>query len=517
VKIEKESQRFRFSEAPIWEWQRSYYEQKGLRAWEGSQVPQYITSNPFIATAYAEIIFAFLQDLAARGVQHETITIVELGAGAGRLAHHILYKLCALKELAGIELPAFRYVMTDLAMENVMGWREHPSMQAYISQGLLDFACFDAMQDKELNLVVSGMNIRQGDLQQPLLLIANYFFDSIPQELIYIGEGQVFECDLLVELPQDVNTQEPAEMLEQMSLHYSYRAAPGYSSNSDPYSELIALYRAELEDSHILLPNAGLSCLERLGKLSLSGYMLITADKGDHRLDYWKYAEPPEFVLHGSFSLSANYHAIQYVLEQQGADAYFTAHHYKDLNIGMILMLENPISYVNTRLAYHRFVERFGPDDFFSLKEWSDSKVHQMELKQLLPFWRLGGYDAEFLMHAFPRFKYLLPDASDEEMSDLQSGIRQMWSAYYNMEHQAQLALITGQLFMEMFNYEDAKPFLEESLTATSDEHKATHLYELAVCCYELELEQEALSYARRVVELDPNHQDAAALLQSLE
>lgn len=517
MKIERQSQHFRFSEAPIWEWQRAYYEQMGLQAWEGRQVPQYISSNPLIATAYAEMIFAFLQDLATGGVRQEIVTIVELGAGAGRLAHQVLSKLCELKGLAGIELPAFRYVMTDLAMGNVMGWREHPSMQTYIDQGMLDFARFDAMQDKELNLVVSGLTVKQGDLQQPLVLIANYFFDSIPQELIYISEGQVLECDLHVELPQDANTREPVQMLEQMSLEYTYRTAPEYSTQSYPYSELIALYQAELEDSHILLPSAGLGCLERLGKLSRSGYMLITADKGDHRLEYWKYAEPPEFALHGSFSLSANYHAIQYVLEQQGAKAYFTTHHYKDLNVGMIMMLEETVSYVNTRMAYHRFVERFGPDDFFSLKEWIDPKVHQMELKQLLPFWRLGRYDAEFLMHAFPRFKYLLRDASDEEMLDLQSGIRQMWSSYYIMEHRAQLVLISGQLFMEMFMYEDAKPFLEEALTVTSDEDQTTHLYELAVCCYELESEQEALSYARRAVELDPNHQDAIALLHSLE
>lgn len=129
----------------------------------------------------------------------------------------------------------------------------------------------------------------------------------------------MFECDLLVELPKYAAEQKPAELLESMTLQYTYRSVPEYSAENYPYSELIALYQTNLEDSHILLPNAGLDCLERLSRLSRSGYVLITADKGDHRLDYWKYAEPPEFALHGSFSLSANYHAIKYVLEQQGA------------------------------------------------------------------------------------------------------------------------------------------------------------------------------------------------------
>lgn len=129
---QNESQRFRYSEAPVWDWQRAYYEQKGLQAWTENQVPQYITSNPVIATAYAEMIFGFLQDLSNKGKISETVTILELGAGVGRLAHQILLKLLELKEFAAIQLPPFRYVMTDLVAENVLGWQEHPSMQSFI-------------------------------------------------------------------------------------------------------------------------------------------------------------------------------------------------------------------------------------------------------------------------------------------------------------------------------------------------------------------------------------------------
>ncbi|KGP81880.1 MULTISPECIES: hypothetical protein [unclassified Paenibacillus] len=516
--MQNEGQRFRFSEAPVWDWQRAYYEQKGLHAWTENQVPQYITSNPMIATAYAEMIFGFLQDLASKGKTTETVTILELGAGVGRLAHQILLKLIALKDFAGLELPAFRYVMTDLVEDNVLGWRAHPSMQSFIDQGILDFARFDAIQDTELNLVVAGTVIRPGDLKQPLLLIANYFFDSIPQELIYVGEGEIYECDVLVQSSEPSSLySKPDELLENMTLSYEYRRAPEYSAENYPYHELIALYKEELEDSHILFPSIGLSCLERLNTLSESGYVLITADKGDHRLDNWKFAEPPEFVLHGSFSLTANYHAIQYILEQQGAHTRFTTHHYKDLNVGCMLMLDEPLGYVNTRLAYHRFVERFGPDDFFSIKEWMDDQVERMELKQILPFWRLGGYDAEFLIHSANRISSLLPDASDEEILDIQSGIHIMWSSYYAMERQGDVAFLAGQLLYGMYMYEDAKRFLELSLGADSRKQNSAVLYDLAVCCYELELEEETLAYTRKVLALEPEHEEAMDLLNSFE
>lgn len=515
--MHNEGQRFRFSEAPVWEWQRAYYEQRGLDAWTENQVPQYITSNPMIAAAYAEMIFGFLQDLAAKGKTSETVTILELGAGVGRLAFQIITKLIELREYAATELPAFRYVMTDLAMENVVGWRNHSSMEPYIQQGLLDFAPFDAMKDTALKLVVTGETIEPGDLQQPLLIIANYFFDSIPQELLYVGEGQIYECDLILSSAEEQLDLAPSEKLKAMEISYAYRRAPQYTAEMSPYRDVISLYEEELEDSHILFPAAGLSCLERLGTLSRAGYMLITADKGDHRLDYWKFAEPPEFVLHGSFSLTANYHAIQFTLEQQGGLACFTTHHYKDINVGCILMVEEPVSYVNTRLAYLREVDRFGPDDFFSLKEWFDQQIASMELKQILPFWRLGGYDAEFLFRCAERISNLLPDASDEEMMDIQHGIRSMWSSYYEMEKSGDLAFLTGQLFYAMYMYEDAKYFLEQSIQADKYNGNTVVLYDLAICCYELEMEKEALLYTRKVLALEPDHEEACSMLESLE
>lgn len=169
----KNKQRYRFSEAPIWDIQRNYYEEKGMRAWNNDQVPQYITSNPMIASAYAEMLFGFLLDRGHKGQCSEPVFIVELGAGAGRFAYHVLQELRQLIAYAGVTLPPFRYIMTDLAERNVTAWKKHPALQSYVAEGLLDFARFDAVHDTTLNLMVSGTTISEGDLKQPLILIAN--------------------------------------------------------------------------------------------------------------------------------------------------------------------------------------------------------------------------------------------------------------------------------------------------------------------------------------------------------
>jgi hypothetical protein len=510
-------QRYRFSEAPIWNIQREYYEQEGLKAWNNDQVPQYITCNPMIAAAYAEMIFGFLQDRANKGDSSEPVLIVELGAGAGRFAFHVLHELCQLIDYAGIKLPSFRYIMTDLAMNNVLAWKGHPALQAFIAKGILDFARFDAVHDTVLNLIVSDTTIGKGDLKQPLVIVANYFFDSIPQELLYVAEGQIYEADVIIEYPECKDSLKPSELLDQISLHYKHRRAPEYEHETYPYRDVIAIYQEQLEDSHILFPVAGLTCLERLNQLSQEGFLLITADKGDHLLENWKFAEPPELILHGSFSLTANYHAIQQVMEQNGALTLFPPHHYKNINIGCIIHMDTPMDYFQTRLAYRRCIERFGPDEFFSLKEWVDLNLDSMELQQILSFWRLGGYDAEFFIQSTKQVSRLLLDANDEVKQDIFRGIQLMWSSYYVMEQRYDIALEAGLLLFEMEMYGDSKRFLEISIYEDQEQIVSTVYYCLAICCFELELEEDALNYIRMLLKHEPDHEEALALLHEFE
>lgn len=510
-------QSYRYSEAPIWNLQRKYYEEEGQRAWNNDQVPQYITSNPMIATAYAEMIFGVLQDRANQGYLAEPVLIVEIGAGTGRLAYHVLHELVQLRDYAGIALPPFRYIMTDLAMNNVLAWKEHPALQPFIAEGLLDCARYDAIHDSVLNLVVSGTTIGAGDSTQPVVIVANYFFCSIPQDLLYVGDGQIYETDVSIEYPEQMDSLKPSEILSRITLEYEHRRAPEYEQETYPYRDVIAIYQEQLEDSHILFPAAALRCLERLNRLSPAGFILLTADKGDHLLDNWEFAEPPEIIMHGSFSLTANYHAFQHVYEQQGAIALFPPQHYRNLNVGCIIHTDNPMDDVQTRLAYRRFIERFGPDEFYSLKEWVDRRLDSMGLQQILSFWRLGGYDAEFFIQCTKQISRLLPEANDEELQDIHRGIEIMWSSFYVMPQRYDLALDAGLVLFEMDRYEDAKRFLEISVGQDPDEVVSTVYYCLAICCFELELEEEALHYLRELLKLEPEHEEAKALLNGFD
>lgn len=502
---------YRFSEAPIWELQRTYYEEQGIAAWQSEEVPQYITSNRVIAIAYAEMIFGFLQDRARQGHLSEPVTILELGAGSGRLAFQVIKELCDLRDYAGIPLPSFRYVMSDLASKNLAYWQQHSSLRTYVEQGVLDFAMFDAVKDSELNLTLSGSRIRPGDLSQPLLVIANYFFDSIPQELIYVEDHSIYECMVSLQLPDNTSNLSASDVLKRIIPEYHYRRAPEYEQEAYPYRELIELYSQKLEDSHVLFPFVALKCLERLRLLSQEGFLLLTADKGDHRIESWEYNEPPRLIHHGSFSLTANYHAIGHFCEQKGAITLFTSHPYNHLNIGCMLMLSDPSSYGLTRLAYRRFVDRFGPDDFFSIKEWFDANLDKMAIDQLLAFWRLSDYDAQLLLQSAKRLSNLLP-ACEEKWSDIRDGIHLMWEGYYPMEGNHDLALDCALLLYQMDMFKDALVLYERTQNTYSND--VSVIYEMAICYYEVGEEDAANEFAYKTLALEPEHEGAKELIK---
>ncbi|MNI65963.1 Tetratricopeptide repeat protein [compost metagenome] len=194
----------------------------------------------------------------------------------------------------------------------------------------------------------------------------------------------------------------------------------------------------------------------------------------------------------------------------------FTGHHYKNLNVGLILMLKEPDAHVQTRLAYRRFIERFGPDDFFSMKLWIDDNYDSMGMQQMLAFWRLGGYDAELFIQSAERISSLLADANDEELLDLQLGIQKMWDGYYPMPQKYDLALDTGLLLFEMDQYGESRRYLELSLEESEEEPVVTVLYCLAICSYELEDDEGALEYTRQALVLEPEHEEALDLLAAL-
>jgi hypothetical protein len=184
------------SRSKLWQLQRDFFAQKKLSAWSEGTVPHYIANNMSVARSYSQVLIGWLRDLSAEGLLDATqpIYVIELGAGAGRLAYHLTKQLFSRLDRSLLSSLKVVYVMTDFTPENIAGWRAHPQLQPLIAAGRLDFARFDAERDQSFTLLESGVTLDRASLRNPMAVVANYFFDTLRHDVFLIDQGKLSEC-----------------------------------------------------------------------------------------------------------------------------------------------------------------------------------------------------------------------------------------------------------------------------------------------------------------------------------
>lgn len=506
---------FRFSESPLWEWQRTYFEKQGIKAWQLGEVPHAITCSTVMARAYAAMVFAFLRDRARLHPGNtETVYLLEPGAGSGKLAFRVLKQLEVLCAQADEKLPAYCYVLSDFASANVDAWKNHPKLQPYIAAGMLDVALFDAVKDKELHLQYTGKHVTAGSLAQPLLLIANYFFDSIPQDLFYISSGKLHEVRVAFKAPETEEHVQTDAVQSGLQITYSIAEAPAAFYPEESFNTLLRHYTAVLNETHLFFPHTGIRCLQNLGALSREGFLLLSADKGEHREERLDGFDLPVPDRHGSFSFSVNYHAIKKTAEEQGAATLFSRYDYNKINVCGIVNVPQAKQYRNTINTYYTMLEDASPDDYHTLQEYLLEHAEQANIGQLLVYVRITHYDSDKFERIIPRLMQLAEDATPAEAGDLSAVAARVWDNHYPMGEKNDLAFQLGIIFYLADRNAEALHYFEQSLSAYGS--NAPVYYNMASCYFELEQPEQAAAYASRALELDAGHEGALFILSEL-
>ena len=190
----------RFSESSIWRSQKKYYNAKGISAWD-EDVPFYITSNPFIANQYALVLIRFMQDWIRKnpGSEAHPFYILELGAGTGQFGFYVLKALSTLRKKLSLASIRFQYIMSDMSNHAFDFWKNHNALRPFLDDGILDFAVYDLYHSESLELHCAQQKIT---IQNPLLVIANYLFDSIATDVFSVKDGKLFESRVTVKTPK---------------------------------------------------------------------------------------------------------------------------------------------------------------------------------------------------------------------------------------------------------------------------------------------------------------------------
>ena len=441
------------SQSPVWNQQRAFYEQHASEAF--AQIPHQAVDNPWVAAAYARVIAGFERDSVLDPT--EPLYVVELGAGAGRFAHGLA------RELGERTTQDFVYVMTDFAERQLEDWAKHPALE----HERFDFARFDLTQDAAPVLRRRGITL--GELANPLVVIANYVFDSVPADAFAVAAGALEEC--LV------------DVLDDLTLMYARRAVePGHYGDAD-LDGLLEHYRTSLDDTVFTLPLAALNTLRMFKRLANDRLLLLAADKALSTEEALGYREEPQPARHGgAFSLMVNFHALGHYARGHGGEMFHGGDRHAAIDVGAVVF--GP--HTETRAAYEDAIERFGPGDLAILSEGVENAADQLSVEAIVALLRLGGWDASTLHNVLAALLDQAAGADPATQEDLRHALFETYDRHFSVPGDPDLPFAIGLLLLfELQDYEDAIEFFEASL----EEHGHDPATEKNIALCEAELE----------------------------
>lgn len=511
----------RLSESLLWRLQRRFFDSQGVQAWTEGIVPHYITGNGWIADAYAKVVLGWLRDGAGAKSRRRIfldprhpVYIVELGCGSGRFGFHFFDRLLELLGRSSLGHLPVRYVLTDFTERNLAPLRDHPALQPWIADGRLDFARYDAAEESVIRLERSGEVLSPRTLRNPLVVIANYVFDGIPQDAFAVRGGRLFELLPVLTVPEEETDLDEPTILQRVEVAWEERPAPegGYEGYyGDP--ELDAVLQesaAGLKDSTLLFPLAAIRCLRHLAELADGRLLLLSGDKGYCREELVEGRGEPGLTLHGSFSLMVDYHALGRWFLHRGGELLCTSHLQSSLTVVAGLLGAPPGGAVETRLAFDEAIERTGPDDFFDLKVSFGKAYDDLIPEQLLAWLRLSGWDASVLLDVWPALMKHAGSLPGVLRLEIYRAVYEVWDHYFPLQEARDLAFHLGVLLCEIDCHGDALPFFHES-AAVYGPNPAT-VYNIGLCLFHLGHLEEARKQVDLALEEAPDFEPAAEL-----
>lgn len=458
----------RMSTSILWKLQRAAYCQFGPQAWSHKGVPFYVTSNPYTVRQYAHIVLGYLRDCMVPGAAtpldpSQVVYILDLGAGTGRFGFLFLKTLHELLSLPVLRKINICYIMTDISEQNLTFLQEHPYLQPFIKEGFLDFAYYHHEQKELLYLLKRKKILSTESLINPLILIGNYFFDTIPQDLFRVKDHRLEEGRISISVPEKkefgpLDSNNPV-LIPHMICRYDYvpiKNPNDYYAHFPILNDLLKMYMQEFDQIPFLFPIGAFQSIRYFSELSRGHFLLIAGDQGVGTKSQIAKSGEPKISLHGTFSIPVNYHLIA---------MYFRAH----AGIGLLAQFPDPqylvvvgvlggdISFFEeTLLAFQTHVNFFGPIDYLKIvncvEEWGSPS-----LDLVLLLLKLGNWDPMLFNAFFALIRQYLSKCSEETKFQLKAVLHNIWMNFYPITpDDSNFVTNLGVLLYEIGDYREA-------------------------------------------------------------
>lgn len=493
------------SESFIWHLQTEYYRSMGIDAWLSGMIPSRVTTNSRIALEYARLIAAYMNDRGASEFE-----IVELGAGHGRFGFYCATSLQQMTDNGLLPGITWRYTLTDVAERNVDFMSAHHSFRDLVDKKRVDFAVFDAGCDTEISLRFSNESIGSNTPAKNLIVIANYFFDSLPIDVWQINGGQTIPCWTEVHVDdnaQTTSTSDP-EILKSISLQWG--ASEGSSTYSDETNARRLSDMAQaVGNGTITMPIGGYRVLDTLSTWTNEPMMMLVTDKGYPAIKDYAGRKLPTIIQHGCFSFNLNFPALSHWFEDHQ---------------GYSLMPERGDGYTETAVYVSRMSARQTPrlfSAFDQLEQFNPAEYYEVirrcerakpRLLTCLGLLKLSAYDPQVFYQLRRLIRSNLGNSSSLQRSQLRAALRKIRRNYFPIEADIDNPFAIALVHQHLGDYAEAIECYNESILIHGEACRT--FVNQAMCFRKLGQNDQSIELLMQALKLDPKDEEASELLR---
>jgi hypothetical protein len=513
------------SQSLIWQRQRDSYVQRGLKSWTEDMVPQFITNNSFIAEIYARIVFGFVCDWlnlsqtdSEPPVPENPLRILELGAGPGKFSFLFLRQLETLLHSRNIPLGVVRYCMTDCSESLVHAWPLNKALSEFFEQGVLQCEVLDAGAEINSRFLRSDTSDSAADTRGPLVVIANYVFDSLPHDAFVIESGRVFELLQTTTARHQIGNNTAPTALS--SLQFSYNKVQTTSDRYDDpaWNNILDSYRRRLPGATVLFPSQTLKTLDAIAEFTDGAMLVLAADKGyvhEDSLLISPAAPTYEFHTANCFSQLVNFDAIAKYFESRGGEGFLPEKRSSNLHLCAFLSHQPGAQFNSTRDAIQQAHSSPGPDDLFALLAWLNPQMDEMSVPQILALLKLSRWDPTTFLRLFPVLARQIRNVTIERGDLLEAILRICANHFPITPTDNVLSFQCGVILLELRFFQEASSMLKHSQATLG--RSAAASYNLGLCAQGLSRPDEALALMIEACDLDPSFEPACLMRRKLE
>ena len=517
----------KLSESVIWSLLEQYYDSASISAW--NEIPFYPTSNPFIADTYAQLIVSFLRDYFEKLDLSKPVYIVEMAAGSGCFSFYLLKELKRKIEFfSSLKQIDLRYIMADFTANNVRSWMSSEKLRPFAESGMLSFGIFrpetdrkivrcklsddkndspSAYSDEEV-LLAAGMS------PNPVIAIANYFFDSIKNDAFQIHNG------LLKEVRQTFHCVRDSEQPNQIKFDRLIKAEQIHDASYDYYDDarfnrVLNNYSRQFENASILFPWGALNCIANLFEMSGDNLLLISSDKGFNDKTYIEgRREQPFLPHHGIFSYSVNYDAIGRFFRELGGISMNTSDDNLSVSTAVNLLVKNSgdgnSSFEELSYCFDQWVDRqntcnylyFIQDLLTEIQPKKGDNASEI-LRACLGYIQLCNYDPIVFCLAAPRIYMALETINVLQEKRLLEIIERVNDNFYSVQQQYDVFYWIGRIYYGLNRLDDALRAFSDSMLTFGSSSSTTYY---VAACYEVRKDYEtALRYYEDTLAMEPS------------